>query len=66
MNDCAIVKDLLPLYFDGETSPGTSSFIKDHLASCPSCSEYFRAGRGTSAATADTAIPTSRRESAGR
>ena len=47
MNDCAIVKDLLPLYFDGETSPGTSSFIKDHLASCPSCREYFRAGRGT-------------------
>ncbi|MCF0150678.1 MAG: zf-HC2 domain-containing protein [Firmicutes bacterium] len=41
MNNCAIVRDLLPLYFDGETTEETSEFIRQHLEECPECREYF-------------------------
>lgn len=41
MNNCAIVRDLLPLYFDGETTEETTAFIKQHLEECQECREYF-------------------------
>ena len=35
--DCNIVRDLLPLYADGETSEATSEMIKEHLSECEEC-----------------------------
>lgn len=34
---CGIVRDLLPLYLDGLTSPETAAALEAHLASCPDC-----------------------------
>ena len=42
MNNCSVIRDLLPVYVDRETSEETSAVIKDHLARCPECSEYYR------------------------
>ena len=42
MSDCAVVRDLLPIYFDNETSPETSGFIREHLKTCASCRELYR------------------------
>ena len=37
MSNCNIVRDLLPLYADGETSEETSEMIKEHLSGCEDC-----------------------------
>ena len=34
---CSIVKDLWPLYIDGELSETSTQFIKEHLSECPNC-----------------------------
>lgn len=34
---CGIVRDLLPLYLDGLTSPETNAALEAHLAACPDC-----------------------------
>jgi hypothetical protein len=36
---CAVVRDLLEAYLDGETSEETRSILKEHVASCPACQE---------------------------
>ena len=41
MSNCSIVRDLLPLYLDGETSPETSDMIREHLAECEECRRYY-------------------------
>lgn len=41
MKNCAIVKDLLPLYIEDMVSTETELFIKEHLETCEDCrSEY--------------------------
>lgn len=42
MSNCNIVRDLLPLYLDGETSKETSDMVKSHIAECDECRKYFR------------------------
>lgn len=37
--DCEIVRDLLPLYLEGLTSPGTGRAVEAHLAGCPACAK---------------------------
>lgn len=37
MKECAIVKDLLPLYIENMVSDETESFIKEHLNECEDC-----------------------------
>ncbi len=37
MNDCNIVKDLLPLYRENLLSEESKSFVKDHIKSCSTC-----------------------------
>ncbi len=38
---CSIIKDLLPIYFDGIASEKTNIYVKEHLSQCSSCqSEY--------------------------
>ena len=36
---CAVVRDLLDAYLDGETSEETRSVLREHVASCPACQE---------------------------
>ncbi len=35
--DCAIVRDLLPLYIEQISSEASAAFIKEHAAQCPQC-----------------------------
>jgi hypothetical protein len=35
--DCAIVRDLLPLYEEGLLQPETKGFVDEHLQSCDEC-----------------------------
>ena len=37
MKDCALVRDLLPLYLDGEVSEESREAIRAHLETCPDC-----------------------------
>lgn len=37
MNNCAIIKDLLPLYVDDVASEASKKLVKDHLAHCENC-----------------------------
>ncbi len=38
---CEIIKDLLPSYIDGLTSPESNITIQEHLDNCSQCSAYF-------------------------
>jgi predicted anti-sigma-YlaC factor YlaD len=38
---CALVQDLLPLYLEGEVSPGSRDTIVEHLARCERCSAFL-------------------------
>ncbi|MBQ7992287.1 MAG: zf-HC2 domain-containing protein [Solobacterium sp.] len=44
-NDCEIVKDLLPLYAEGMTSPSSNELIEEHLKTCKECQEALDALR---------------------
>jgi hypothetical protein len=44
-NDCEIVKDLLPLYAEGMTSPASNEFIEEHLKTCTECQQALAAMR---------------------
>lgn len=37
MNNCEIIKDLLPLYKEEVLSEESKTFVEDHLKSCPKC-----------------------------
>ena len=39
--NCSVVRDLIAMYADRETSPETSEIIKNHLNECPDCREYY-------------------------
>jgi predicted anti-sigma-YlaC factor YlaD len=38
---CFLIRDLLPLYIEGDCSPMTKRFVDDHLTSCHECKEMF-------------------------
>src|SRR5262245_32729712 len=38
---CALVQDLLPLYLEGEVSPGSRDTIVEHLARCERCASFL-------------------------
>lgn len=42
-NECSVVKDLLPLYFEGIVSEDTAESVREHLFGCPVCSAEFAA-----------------------
>ena len=42
MINCSVIRDLLPIYADGETSPETTQEIKTHLTHCVKCREYYK------------------------
>ena len=39
INDCDIIKDLLPSYSEGLTTETTNAIIEEHLKDCPGCCE---------------------------
>ncbi|MCL1829370.1 MAG: zf-HC2 domain-containing protein [Oscillospiraceae bacterium] len=44
---CEIIKDLLPLYFDGVCSNDSKAAIDEHLADCDNCRAELRAGQSS-------------------
>ena len=40
-NNCSVIKDLLPLYVDGVTSPDSSAYIEAHLKTCPENTDMY-------------------------
>lgn len=36
-NECSVVRDLLPLYYEDMVSKDTAEFVEEHLGSCPDC-----------------------------
>ncbi len=53
MNECSIVRDLLPLYLEGMLSEETDSFVKAHLSHCPQCAAELAAMQTKSGTPAD-------------
>ncbi|HMQ33599.1 MAG TPA: anti-sigma factor, partial [Chloroflexaceae bacterium] len=41
LGSCALVQDLLPLYLEGEVSPGSRDLITEHLARCERCAGFL-------------------------
>lgn len=37
INECSIVRDILPLYIEDMVSNDTASFVEEHLKNCPEC-----------------------------
>lgn len=42
-NECAVVRDVLPLYLENMVSEDTAAFVREHLASCPECAAELAA-----------------------
>lgn len=42
MNECNVVKDLLPLYAEELTSPDSGELIRAHMARCADCRDLWR------------------------
>jgi hypothetical protein len=38
---CTLIQDLLPLYVEGEVSPGSRDMIVEHVARCERCAGYL-------------------------
>ncbi len=37
MKNCSVIRDLLPLYVDGELSESSAVMVRRHLDTCPEC-----------------------------
>lgn len=42
-NQCDIVQDLLPLYYDNACSPASRQFVEEHLTDCSKCKKTYEA-----------------------
>ena len=42
-NECSIVRDILPLYFENMVSEDTADFVRTHLGNCPECTAELEA-----------------------
>lgn len=42
INECNIVRDLLPIYADKATTPDSEKFVSRHLATCEDCKLYYK------------------------
>ena len=42
MNNCEIIKDLLPLYQEDLLSEESKTFVEDHLKTCPECENLLK------------------------
>ena len=57
MKNCAIVKDLLPLYIEDMVSDETKSFIKEHLNECEDCRNDFESLKTDESFSIPEAVP---------
>ncbi|MDK2990892.1 MAG: hypothetical protein PWP48_125 [Clostridiales bacterium] len=55
--DCDKVKELLPLYIDGELSDDEMKAVSEHLADCPQCMEEYEQSKNIAAACKDLGFP---------
>ena len=39
--ECELIRDLMPLIKDGAASPESAAAVKEHMAKCPACREYY-------------------------
>ena len=44
---CVLIQDLLPLYVEGEVSPGSRELIAEHVARCERCAGYLAGTQNT-------------------
>lgn len=42
MNNCDMIRDLMPLYADGQASNASRRCIEEHTAQCPTCQKLLR------------------------
>ena len=42
INECNIVRDLLPIYADKATTSDSDKFVKKHLSNCEGCQKYYK------------------------
>lgn len=42
-NECNIVRDVLPLYFENMVSEGTAIFVREHIENCSECAAELKA-----------------------
>lgn len=52
-NECDVVQDLLPLYYDNACTSASKKIVEQHLMTCEKCKETYEALRNT---TIDTVI----------
>jgi predicted anti-sigma-YlaC factor YlaD len=63
INECNIVRDLLPIYADKATTVDSNKFVKRHLTTCASCNQYYKSVTNRSVVAAPTSeLPLSRYE----
>ena len=41
MKDCELIRDLMPLYADGQASPASRRSIEEHTTHCPACKKLL-------------------------
>ena len=56
-NECNVIKDLMPLYYDGMVSEETAVSDKEHLAQCSACALAFSEFQGQMSFTSLSADP---------
>ncbi len=39
--DCNVIRDLLPLYYDGYTRDGSTLLVQNHLKECTKCRKLY-------------------------
>ncbi len=54
---CAIVKDLMWQYTEGECSPETKAFIEEHINECEDCRKLFESIKKTDELVSETVAP---------
>lgn len=55
--DCAVIRDLLPLYREGLLSPESVKLVEEHLPNCPACQIELEELRQGLPGETDTAAP---------
>lgn len=55
--DCAVIRDLLPLYREGLLSPESVKLVEEHLPNCPDCQQELEELRQGLPGETDTAAP---------
>lgn len=41
LQECEIIQDLLPLYYDNVCSPSSKEIVRQHLENCASCKKFY-------------------------